>query len=94
VFEYPVLETAIHGAVVKLSGRYPETGRVMNEKVWEIGYVVSGQGKLVVKGKEIEFSEGDQLLIRPGEKYFWEAKATLFMPCTPAWSTDQHKEVD
>ncbi len=92
--EYPVMDSTIHGAVVELNGRYPEKGRVMNEKCYEIGYVVKGQGKIVVENEEIEFSEGDQILIKPNEKYYWSANATLFMPCSPAWYPEQHKEVD
>src|SRR3989344_2992798 len=78
-YEYPVLDEALHGAVVKLSGRYPLQGRVINEKCTEIGYVIEGSGKLIIEGKEIDFNEGDQLLIKPGERYYWEAQATMFM---------------
>ena len=35
-YEYPVIDNKIHGAVVKIDGRYPEKGRVMNERVYEI----------------------------------------------------------
>jgi len=33
-------------------------------------------------------------LIEPGEKYYWEGKMTMFMPCVPAWYAEQHKEVE
>ena len=93
-FEYPVLDSKLHGAMVKLNGRYPEKGRVVNEKCTEIGFVIRGQGKIIIENKEIEFNEGDQILIKPNERYYWEAKATLFMPCAPAWYPEQHKEVE
>ena len=93
-YEYPVMDEALHGAVVKLNGRYPLQGRVVNEKCTEIGYVIAGSGKLVIEGQEIDFKEGDQLLIKPGEKYYWEAQATMYMPCAPAWYPEQHKEVE
>ena len=92
-YEYPVMDKKIHGAVVVLNGRYPEKGSVGNEKCTEIGYVIKGSGKLVVEDKEILFEEGDQLLIESGEKYFWNGKATIFMPCAPAWYPEQHREV-
>lgn len=93
-YEYPVMDNVLHGAVVEFNGRYPEKGRVVNEKCHEVGYVITGSGKLVIEGNEIEFSEGDQLLIKPGQRYYWEANATMFMPCTPAWFPEQHKEVE
>lgn len=94
VFEYPVMDHALHGAVVEFNGRYPEKGRVVNEICYEVGYVIKGSGKLIIEGNEIEFREGDQLLIKPGQRYYWEANATMFIPCTPAWSPEQHKEVE
>jgi mannose-6-phosphate isomerase-like protein (cupin superfamily) len=93
-YEYPEMDKAIHGAVVKLTGRYPESGRVVNEKCTEIGFVIEGSGKLFLEGEEIDFKEGDQLLIRPGQRYYWEANTTMFMPCSPTWYPEQHKEVD
>jgi mannose-6-phosphate isomerase-like protein (cupin superfamily) len=94
VFEYPVMDKTLHGAVVEIKGRYPETRRVVNEECYEVGYVIEGSGKLFLEGNEIEFTEGDQLLIKPGQRYYWEANATMFMPCTPAWYPEQHKEVE
>lgn len=93
VFEYPLMDERLHGAVIELSGRYPESGTVMNEVCTEIAFVIKGSGILVVGEHKVNFETGDQILIKPGEKYFWDAKATLFMPCTPAWYPEQHKEV-
>ncbi|NTU46098.1 cupin domain-containing protein [Candidatus Roizmanbacteria bacterium] len=93
-YEYPVLDKTLHGTVMKLKGRYPVEGRVMNEICTEIGYVIEGSGKLILEGEEIKFEAGDQILIKPGERYYWEADATLFMPCAPAWYPEQHKEVE
>lgn len=93
-YEYPQMDSNLHGAVVELAGRYPEKGRVVNEKCYEIGYVIHGSGKLIVEGEEIDFVEGDQILIKPGQRYFWVANATMFMPCAPAWYPEQHREVE
>lgn len=93
-YEYPLMDKTLHGAVIELNGRYPEKGRVVNEECTEIGFVIKGAGKLVIEGEEIVFGEGDQLLIRPGQRYYWDASATMFMPCAPAWRPEQHKEVD
>jgi len=92
--EYPMDDKDINGAVIGLNGRYPDKGRTMNEKCKEMAYVINGSGRVVVEGKEIQLSEGDLILIEPGEKFFWEGNMTLFMPCTPAWSLKQHKQVE
>lgn len=92
--EYPLEDKDINGAVIELSGRYPDTGRVVNLKCKEIAYVISGSGKIVVENEEINLSEGDMILVEPGEKYFWEGKLKIFVPCAPAWYPEQHKEVE
>jgi mannose-6-phosphate isomerase-like protein (cupin superfamily) len=56
--EYPLGDKDINGAVVKLSGRYPDKGRVVNEKCKELGYVISGLGKIVIEGEEIALEGG------------------------------------
>ncbi|MFH1534717.1 MAG: cupin domain-containing protein, partial [Patescibacteria group bacterium] len=92
--EYPMDDKDINGAVIELSGRYPDKGRTMNEKCKEMAYVIKGSGRAVVESIETQFNEGDLALFEPGEKYFWEGNLTLFMPCAPAWYPEQHKEVE
>jgi len=92
--EYPLGDKDINGAVIELNGRYPSKDRVVNLKCKEMAYVIKGSGKLVVEEKEIKLSEGDLALIEAGEKYFWEGNMRIFMPCTPAWYPEQHKEVE
>ena len=92
--EYPLGDKDINGAIIELNGKYPEKGRVVNLKCKELAYVISGFGKAVVEGKEIKLQEGDLILIEPGEKYFWEGKLTMFVPCTPAWYSEHHKEIE
>jgi len=92
--EYPMNDKDINGAIIELNGRYPDKGRTMNEKCKEMAYVIKGSGKVVVEEMEAQLNEGDLVLIEPGEKFFWEGNMTLFMPCVPAWSPEQHKQVE
>jgi len=94
IYEYPMEDCDINGAVISLSGRYPDKGWAINEICKEMGYIVSGSGKLVVEGKEYELSAGDLVLINPGEKFYWEGNMEIFMPCTPAWDSGQYKFID
>ncbi|MBI5346135.1 MAG: DUF861 domain-containing protein [Chlamydiae bacterium] len=92
-FEYCMEEKDISGAVVKLNGRYPDSGFVTNLECKEMAYVISGSGKVVVDGKEILLSTGDLVLIVPTEKYFWEGNMILFVPSAPTWTPKQHKQI-
>ena len=92
--EYPMEDKDINGAVIELTGRYPDKGRAVNLKCKELAYVIKGAGRAVVEDEEIKLQEGDLILIEPGEKFFWEGNMTMFMPCTPAWYPEQHKEVE
>src|SRR4030042_3009590 len=92
--EYPLGDKDINGAVIELNGRYPDSGRAVNAKCKEMAYVINGSGRVVVEDEEIQLNQGDLILIDAGERYFWEGNMTLFMPCTPAWYPEQHKQVE
>ena len=57
---------------------------------------MSGSGTLEVKGKEeiIEFKKSDVILLDKNECYAFEGKFEALVPCTPAWTGEQHKYVD
>ena len=91
--EYSLGDKDINGAVVESNGRYPDEGRVVNLKCKELAYIIKGSGKVIVEDKEAEFTKEDLILIKPGEKYYWEGSFTMFVSCVPAWYPEQHKEV-
>lgn len=93
-FEYPMDDKDINGAVIELTGRYPETGRTVNLECKELAYVIAGAGKVFVNDEKIDLQKGDLVLIEPGEKFFWDGNMTLFVPCTPAWHHEQYKQVE
>jgi mannose-6-phosphate isomerase-like protein (cupin superfamily) len=93
-YEFPLGDKDINGAVIELSGRYPDSGRVVNQKCKELAYVMRGSGGLVVEGEKVKLKEGDMVLIEAGERYYWDGDMVMFVPCVPAWYSDQHKEVE
>lgn len=92
--EYPLGDAAVNGAVIELSGRYPDKGRVANGLCKELFYVIKGSGRVSVEGVNFEVREGDMGLINPGERFFWEGNMALVMPCVPAWNREQYKEAE
>jgi mannose-6-phosphate isomerase-like protein (cupin superfamily) len=56
--------------------------------------VIKGAGRVVFTDKELGLAEGDLVLIRTDEKYFWDGNMTVFLPATPAWYPEQHFNVD
>lgn len=93
-YEYPLKDKNLNGAVIVISGRYPDKGCVMNEVCKELVFVLSGSVKLNVEGKDVTLERGDEALIEPGERYYWDGKCKLFIVCTPAWFLKQHREVN
>jgi len=89
--EYPLGDKDINGAIIKLNGRYPDKGKTVNTKCKEMAYIIKGEGKIVVNNKEVKLKEGDLILIDPMEEYYWEGNMEMFVPCTPAWTPEQHK---
>lgn len=92
--EYPNGDKDIWGSVIQIRGRYPDSGFTVNEECKGLVYFIDGNGKVVIDGKEIEVHKSDQLLIDKGEKFFWEGELIMFMPCSPAWYPEQHKQVE
>lgn len=92
--EYPHGDRDLWGSVIEIHGRYPENGYTVNEKCKELVYFIDGVGKLVVNGKTTKVQIGDQVLIAPGEKFYWVGDLVMFMPCSPAWYPEQHKQIE
>jgi mannose-6-phosphate isomerase-like protein (cupin superfamily) len=81
-------------ALVTVNGRYPAEGHLTNEACKEIGYILSGSGKVGVDDEAYDLEPGDAVLINPGERFYWEGKhLRMLMPCNPAFYPEQHKEV-
>lgn len=92
-YKYPTNNKDINIAYVEINGRYPDTGYCLN-KIWtETCYVIEGNGKFHINDMEYEISKGTFILINPGELYYYEGNLKLCVPCTPAWTKDQHEKV-
>lgn len=94
VTEYPMIDSDIDFAIVKIIGRYPEKRRVVNITCKEVVYVHEGKGTVEVNGEGYALSAGDLILIEAGEKFCWEGSMTLHISCHPPFNVDQHQYID
>ncbi|KAJ4455059.1 hypothetical protein PAPYR_10079 [Paratrimastix pyriformis] len=58
----------------------------------EVYHVVSGGGRMKLDGKEAEISQGDTVVILPGERHSISAPPdrdlVMIVTCVPAWSAE------
>ncbi len=66
-------------AVAEITYRYPDEGYAINHKCHEMGYVLSGSGKIVTETENVSLSAGDVVYIPLGEKYYWKGNMTIIL---------------
>lgn len=92
VTEYPMKNEIMNGAVINLSGRYPDEGEIVNLRSNELVYIMKGSGFVVVENNMRSLRQGDLILIKAGEKYFWSGNnLVVFVVNNPPWRAEQHK---
>lgn len=94
--DYPSIDKDINFAVIKINCRSPKTGFQVNTNCKELLYIINGKGTLYMKNnnKEIEFNKGDVILIDKNEYYAFDGEFEAAVPCTPAWTSKQHKYIN
>ncbi len=93
-YEYSLGDKDINVAFIEINGRYPDKGRVVNKICKEIVFVVGGEGKMEIDKKTFPISEGDSVLVKPNQKYFFQGKLEIITCCNPAWYAEQHVECE
>lgn len=82
-------------AMIKLTGRYPERGWMVNEIIYELAYAAEGSGQFITKNDgPIAIQKGDAIAITAGQMYAWDGHFTLVTACTPPFDPNQHKQVE
>lgn len=94
--DYPSLDKDINVGVIQISGRSPKTGYQVNNECKELLYILSGSGILYLKesSQEVKFNQGDVIVIDKKEYYAFDGNFEAVCPCTPAWTSEQHKYID
>lgn len=92
-YEYETSVGAINGAVIELSGRYPESGWALNMECTSLVHIVDGTGRIMSEDGETALVAGDQILIAPEEKYIFDGNMKLLYIATPSWTASQARNV-
>lgn len=93
-YEYNIEDKDINYCIAEIDGRFPKMGLAVNRKCKEMAHILAGSGVLVVEGEEYHVKKDDVVLIDVGERYYWEGKMRLGIPCAPAWTKEQHEVVE
>jgi len=94
VWEYPFNNEKLGVCISKITGRFPDRGRAINNKCDEMYYVVSGTGKAIIEDKEFQLGYEDVLQIKAGNKYFIEGQELVIVVATsPEWQPEQAEMV-
>lgn len=81
-----------NGTVAEVNGRYPKSGWGRNTISDELVYVISGSGSIEMPDTKLELEEGDVAYIPKGQSIAWVGNdLKVFIPCMPAWTSEQHK---
>lgn len=94
--DYPMADLDINFAVITVNGRSPKIGYQVNMQCKELLYIIKGSGFLYTKQNSngLQFRPGDVLVIEKEEAYAFDGNFEAAVPCTPAWTSEQHKNVD
>ena len=90
---YPDTGSDIDGAVIRVTGRYPTTGFLVNEVCKELVYITEGAGILIGRSGTSTFTQGDVIFIDNREEFAWDGNFVGFFATTPTFDPAQHNEV-
>lgn len=94
--DYPITDNDINFSIIRIKDRSPKVGYQVNTVCKELLYIINGSGTLYKKEDkvEIKFNQGDVILIDKNEYYAFDGDFEAAVPCTPAWTSEQHKYID
>lgn len=93
-YEYDLGDKDIDVAYIEIDGRYPEKGRSVNRKSKEVIFVVDGNGRIEIDDKVFVINDGDSIIVKPNQKFFFEGILKIVVCCSPAWNPEQYEYCD
>lgn len=92
-YEYDFDNKDINYALVKIKGRYPTEGYLINKISTECNQILKGKAIVWVDGKIYHVKKNDVIIITPSEKYYWKGNVLVNAPCSPPWTLEQSANV-
>lgn len=92
-YEYHIEDNDINYCIVEITGRFPLKGRLTNTVCKEMVHILDGSGLIVVDNVTYELKKDDVVLIKPGQKYYWEGNMRVGASCSPAWYPEQSHNI-
>jgi len=94
-WEYVTPSELMNVALIRIDGRYPDSGYTINRVVDSIVQVTEGEGVLgVADGSTVRLSKYDQVHIQKDEAYYFEGNLEIIYAATPKWTPEQTTQVD
>lgn len=94
VFEFDLKDKDLGGATALIKGRYPDFAFVVNQKVKQLVYVISGSGGILTPDGIHVLNKGDMVFIDKGEKFAWDGSMELFIANAPRFNSAQYKQTE
>ncbi len=95
IWDYPMPSSDTGITYQNLNGRLPEKGWYRNKVCHEIFFITEGAARLNIDGKEYEVSEGDIVILKPGQKHYGNYINTSLVTITsPNWYEDQFEVIE
>jgi len=95
LYVYDTKDKDLSFAIGHINGRFPGSGRTVNNECKELYYVISGDGVLHIEKDKIKLIKGDLFFIKPKKRYYLKGNSlVLALSTTPAWSQEQQEFVD
>jgi mannose-6-phosphate isomerase-like protein (cupin superfamily) len=95
LWDYGVPSALIGVATSRIDGRYPEAGRVLNDRCEKTYYVLAGRAVVNVESGSFEIGPGDVVHFPCGQWHWVEGDALHVLVChTPPWTPEQSLRLD
>lgn len=92
-YDFPFKNLGI--AIVKINGRYPDSGKAMNTECDEIYYVISGSAVIHTAEGDFKINKNDAFYFEKNKWYWVEGKhLEILLPTSPSWFPEQYRQID
>lgn len=94
IWDYPLPTEDIGISYQTFKGRGPLKGQYLNKVCKEIFFIIKGNVKFSINGKEYNAGPHDVVIIEPNTPHSFETEELEYITITsPNWYEEQHEEI-